>query len=425
MESDRRFALSGAFPVDDNSIPHQGIEVYEHSCFFMFQFHRVISILSNKSVPTIGTLSKKHIGGVDIMPFISKNPDAAPTDKQRLNLSPGAKEIIHIDMFTFGEKHPATFLNRIFRNYYEEAEASIARRLDAMEGELKEAFDTISNQRIKKKISDAQPEILDVLKNIKKKELVDKAQSYKKGENTEGDDLSSFTLNKDLFDYLTSDCEEDKYYSKSRGRYVKSVIEEYAALPYVERERVYYKSWMDVIATAIHEKTQLKITTGNDKIFRVWPHKLLCDPLDTANYLVGYSRAFEASDEYELLPCSFRISAIKAVTIIKSKSSFLADKRWKELEENIRKRGVQYMLGEDVEIHVRLTESGMNKYRRQVHLRPMLIRNEEDVYIFNCTKAQAEFYFFKFGSDAEILSPADLRDKFTQMYKDAAAVYHE
>ena len=55
----------------------------------------------------------------------------------------------------------------------------------------------------------------------------------------------------------------------------------------------------------------------------------------------------------------------------------------------------------------------------------MYTQKKEDVYIFNCTKAQAEFYFFKFGSDAEILSPVDLRDKFALMYKDAAAVYHE
>ena len=353
------------------------------------------------------------------MAFTCTNPDIASTDKQRLNLSSGAKEIIHIDMFTFGEEHPATFLNRIFRNYYEEAEASIARRLDAMEGELNEAFHKISDSRIRKKILDVQTDILHELKSMKQAELEKKAHSYKKGEKS-----SVFTLNKDLFDYLTVDCEEDRYYT-SRGQYVKSVIEEYTTLPYVEREKVYYKDRIDDITTAIQEKAQLKITTENGNTFRVYPYKVLSDPLHTANYLVGCSKPFDASDEYELLPCSFRISAIKAVTIIKSKSSFLVDKRWKELDEDIKKRGIQYMIGKDVEIHVRLTEAGKNKYRRQVHLRPMYTQKKEDVYIFNCTKAQAEFYFFKFGSDAEILSPVDLRDKFALMYKDAAAVYHE
>ena len=82
------------------------------------------------------------------------------------------------------------------------------------------------------------------------------------------------------------------------------------------------------------------------------------------------------------------------------------------------------MMGNESEIHVKLTKAGVNKYRRQTHLRPPLIREQEEgVYVFKCTTAQAEFYFFKFGKDAEILLPIDLRGQFKAMYEAAANIY--
>ena len=80
-------------------------------------------------------------------------------------------------------------------------------------------------------------------------------------------------------------------------------------------------------------------------------------------------------------------------------------------------------MGNEAEIHVKLTKAGVYKYRRHTHLRPPLVRTEDDVYVFQCTTAQAEFYFFKFGKDAEILLPTNLRERFKSMYEAAANTY--
>ena len=352
------------------------------------------------------------------MPFIPKISDS-PTTKQRLNLSPLAFEILESDKATFegeeAKKDP--FLNRVFMNYYEEAEASIASTLSLLEGNLKKTLEGILDSQTKERIINA-------LLIKKREELHRKAFSYAKGESL------SFNLRKETIDLLTgptSVCKEEgkEYYNNNRGQYIKSVIEEYATLPYVERERVYCKKQIKEITEAIQKEKLLKITTENGKTFHVYPYKILRDPMNTFNYLVGYSKPFDAANEYKPIPCSFRISAMKSVIMEKSKSSFLVDKRWKELDQAIEERGVQFLIGENVEIHVRLTEVGEKKYWKQLHLRPTCIGKDKDVYIFNCTKAQAEFYFFKFGSDAEILSPVDLRDKFAMMYKAAVTVYNK
>ena len=41
-----------------------------------------------------------------------------------------------------------------------------------------------------------------------------------------------------------------------------------------------------------------------------------------------------------------------------------------QLSKTIMTRGVQFMISSETEIHVGLTETGMHKYHRLVHLRP-------------------------------------------------------
>jgi hypothetical protein len=81
--------------------------------------------------------------------------------------------------------------------------------------------------------------------------------------------------------------------------------------------------------------------------------------------------------------------------------------------------------GEAAQIEVKLTPKGKQKYIEQVHMRPSgrLKPDSDDVYIFICPTRQVEYYFWKFGKDAEILSPPALREKFSANYKEALELY--
>jgi predicted DNA-binding transcriptional regulator YafY len=63
-------------------------------------------------------------------------------------------------------------------------------------------------------------------------------------------------------------------------------------------------------------------------------------------------------------------------------------------------------------------------YNEQIHMRPAyteIINGDE--YRFHCSTTQADFYFFKFGKEAEVLSPQRLRELFRRKHADAVAVY--
>lgn len=333
--------------------------------------------------------------------------------KQRLNLSKLTNEIIQYDQFTFGVKHRSTFLNQIFENYAPEAVASISHSLNVYRGKLEKSLSDISGDDSTKR------RIITKLVKEKENELKSRIGSYEKGESF------TFFLCKQNFDYLAeanTECHEEHYY-KRRGDYIKSVIEEYAHLPYVRREKVFFKQHIEQINHAIEEKWQLQVVTDRGNTYSVYPYKVCCDPLSTANYLVGYCRLY-ARTEDEKHPSTFRISALRSIKPEKSKSAYLKKSEREELEQLIASRGVQFMSGSEEDIRVRLSTAGQSKFRRQTHLRPTQVgESMGDEYVFRCTKAQAEFYFFKFGEDAEILQPEDLRQRMATMYKHAAEMY--
>lgn len=337
------------------------------------------------------------------------------SNKQRINLSTSAYEVIRNDMFTFHEDKFSHFVNSIFENYSPKAKASISLVLNRYRGELSELLSSIRGDEGTRK------RIFHRLISEEEEKLRQKTNSYEKGISL------NFWLNKHNFEYLTeesSECEEDKYYGNKRGKYIKCVLEEYAKLPYIEREKIYLTPFITKIEDAISDKQQLRITTEKDAVYDVYPYEISSDLLSTANYLVGYSQQDDNPDD-ELRPCSFRISALKSIKLLESKSAFIPKEKQKNLSKLIASRGVQFLISNEEEIHVRLTDSGRHKYNRQSHLRPTLVEEQEgNVFVFRCTSAQAEFYFFKFGEDAEILFPAELREKFKSMYQRAANIYN-
>lgn len=346
------------------------------------------------------------------MAFAALDPEAAGNNKQHLNLSPLAYEVVLSDMFTFGEEKLSGFINTIFAQYAPTAEASVSRALNVMRGELAKCLAGIlGDEKTKNRI-------VQRLVSQERERLIEQASSYGGGKSFK------FWLNKENLLYLTqadSECGEEAYYTK-RGKYIKSVVEEYARLPYVRREQIYFLPFVETIQCAIREEKQLRVVTGADTVYSVYAYDILCDPLSTANYLVGYCRRYGFAEE-EKRPGSFRICALKSVKMEKSKSAFVKESERKELAQKVAARGAAFMAGSETEIHVRLTEAGMYKYQRQAHLRPVLVRREEDRFVFQCTLAQAEFYFFKFGKDAEILRPEPLREKVKTMYEEAAKAY--
>lgn len=349
-----------------------------------------------------------------------------PRRRIHLNLSEFAYYIIEQDSFSFNIGNISKFANTVFNNYYKFADASISSKIEYEKEKLSAFLDaTEKGKKAKEKLDrDLLNVIINIFQKYKTKAIQDKNNNYGKGHQTKIwlNRHNSYTL------YISDD---DKYYKGKYSWYIKALLEEYARKPFVERERIVFSDYINTIEGALkntNNVTLLSVVTDKNKKYYIYPYAVMTDPLHTANYLVGYSK----TNDTEKIPCSLRISAIRSLENLQRQSGNLTLEEKETLREKIALRGVQFLIGEEKDIIVKMNDSGKEKYNRLRHLRPKYIEikeNDEDndeyrhEYKFNCTEAQAEFYFLKFGKDAKIISPESLRDKFKKSYKEAFELY--
>ncbi len=353
-----------------------------------------------------------------------------PGMKQHLNLSDAAWHTIFEDMqdFSNGDRpNQSGFLNNVFYNFHQDAEASISARIVEKKEELQNTF---SSKEFKKIDGTTKELFLSKLINIYEKELKDKAYSYPKGVTLK------FNVNKDNFNVLLN-SEEAIYYNSTAGNYIKAVLEEYAQKPMYERARIYFKETVNIIESAIAQKNKLKIAllekinlkTGEkrSRTFYMSPYKIVTDKTRSFNYILGYSEEIKEGGTSDRSPACHRLSKIINIRQT-SMSGFISEKSKETLDDMIKKKGAQYLAGDLVDITVKFTPKGLEHFNQWLYMRPHFyecIDADEMIYTFHCTEFQATSYFFKFGRDVEILSPDKLRGKFAHWYLTAYEKYNK
>lgn len=358
-------------------------------------------------------------------------PEFVTEWKQHLNLSDSAWIIIEEDVrnFSNGSKYNlAGFLNRIFVNFYQEAEATISQRFLNKSDELVEMFSSPEFKSMDKKTTDVYvTKILDVYE----KSLITKAGSYKKGEG------KKFRINKENVEILR-ESSENIYYDNSIGAYLKAIFEEYAMKPMFEREQIYFKDTMDILQSAISQKKSVKMSIlkkinpnsheSYTRKFYLAPYKIIQDKTRMFNYVIGYSEELkgEGNETWPRMAVCYRISRIDHRLIMSSKSGFISKADQEAIDKMVTEKDPQFLAGEIIELKVKFTDKGVESFNRQLYMRPTYfdkVEGEDNTYLFRCTEVQAINYFFKLARDVEILAPERTRDKFIQRYRDAYMQY--
>lgn len=362
----------------------------------------------------------------------------------RLNLSNDAYIVIQDDIRNFGENgNYSGFLNRIFENYHDKADASIFERV----GEKRDYYNRMFNEEnslVFKKIDEnVTKKFVDALVYVYQKELEKKATSYEKGDYKDTDKKPIFSINKGNIEILKSDeniRKNAKYYAGSPHEYLKAIFEEYAKKPVCERERIYFAQTVDEIEAAIEAERKLKITMTESRgadgklhknQFYFIPYKIMQDKSETYNYLVGFSqkngddnpiRIGEEGKEDNLYP--IRLSRIEKAKYEKSMRAVIPKDVKKKIDKKIAARGVQNLFSENMEFVVKFTESGEDQLSRQLFMRPRNFEKKSNgLYVFKCTEFQLIAYLFKFGKDAQVISPLETREKMKEKYKQAYDEY--
>ena len=89
------------------------------------------------------------------------------------------------------------------------------------------------------------------------------------------------------------------------------------------------------------------------------------------------------------------------------------------------KHGAQFPIYDNTIIKLELTQNGEKLYEKLNLNRPNYLNKEDNIYYFDCAQSQIEFYFFKFGEDVKIISPENLKNKFSKKYYNALQRYQK
>lgn len=340
-----------------------------------------------------------------------------------LSLSPEAYSTIISDMDIFqNENNLDGFINKIITNYKEISDASIS---IAKEREREKYVKWIKTVSRTENIFVEDSACLDRLITGYTKELTTRMNSFKTGIQLKP------RINNENFDDLymgTPYFLEEKYYPRE-GKYIKAILEEYALLTFYEREGVFFKNNIDCINEAVSMGNVLKLKYVNRKQqqtqITVRPYKIASSPLLQYHYLVALPADAETNKDILVLRIS-RIIETKKL----SRTSHITIQEQKDIDEVIRTKGIQYIVSQDSEIKVALTEQGYKLYKSILYLRPKHTntptrQGDKWILTFMCAEEQIKNYFFQFGKETEIISPESLRLAFFEKYKSAAEVYEK
>lgn len=336
--------------------------------------------------------------------------------RQHLSLSDAAWAVLQDDRRDFGGGRSwAGILNYVFAMYRDKADASISVAVERRRAQYEEKLVGVATPAVRKAV-------LEALLADYTEELIKKAAQN--GATPPDKESFKFRLDRDNYAFREQwlDSPDAQYYGGRFSRYLRAVLEEYAAKTVYQREAIYFDPQMRLIQAGAANGELLRIRLKKGMWFEVRPYGVLGDRQETYHYLVGLSRP-DGTREPEK-PYNFRLSNIVKLEVSFRRSGRLTKEERDKIEDRIRAVGVQFLVQQQETICIRLTEDGRQNYGRQLHLRPAA-RERAEVddglyrweYTFYCTEFQAKAYFLKFCGDAKVVAPQSLRDTFAQEYR--------
>lgn len=337
--------------------------------------------------------------------------------RQHLSLSDAAWAVLQDDRRDFGGGRSwAGILNYVFAMYRDKADASISVAVERRRAQYEEKLVGVAAPAVRKAV-------LEALLADYTEELIKKAAQN--GATPPDKESFKFRLDRDNYAFREQWLDSPdaaRYYGNRFSRYLRAVLEEYAAKTVYQREAIYFDPQMRLIRAAAVNGELLRIRLKTGSSFEVRPYGVLGDRQETYHYLVGLSRPDGTrGPEKEF---NFRLSKIIKLDISFRRSGRLTEKERTDIESSIRGKGVQFLAQQRETIRIRLTEEGRRDYGSQMHLRPPAqTRTAVDdglyrwEYTFYCTEFQAKAYFLKFCGKAKVIAPQSLRDTLAQEYR--------
>ncbi len=330
-------------------------------------------------------------------------------NKQRISISPEAYRTIEHDVEEFKLKSINELVNITlgYNKNHNITQDSIIRDYESQMVSLLTASG----------IDPYKDDILERICDHKKAEICDELRRL--GTHKRGKKGLYVRISNSMRRWLESpDNTEDEYYDGSLELYLNHMLEEYASKDLYSRETVIKDVLLSSLDSFIKDNEWIYIHYP-DRTEKVYPYKVLPDIMRTHVYLACY---ILNADETKT-PASRRVSFLPSdIERIPGYCPDVTSAEKARLDDLIKRRRIDFLTGEDIDIQIRMNKEALDNYYRTVRLRPDMINPEEmtdnnDIYTFHCTELQAQYYFSCISGDVEIIAPQSLRNRFREIHQ--------
>ena len=231
------------------------------------------------------------------------------------------------------------------------------------------------------------------------------------------------------------DIEND--HSSDFAAFYVSFIEKYCKMNLLERSEIFFKSLIsDLNNEMLHYFIKIKKNDGWDTY--ILPYAIKNSDENSKMYLTGF--ALRKTDDgyiYKTTVCLplNKILGSERVTRLDPEKQIAFEEgsgiqSYEDMKQYIEERfctdGILYLSDILRDVRVRLSDKGRDDFFSRTQYRPSVYtwdENDSNVVCFRATNLHTFMYFFKFGSDAEILEPPAYRQHFLEKYEKAYLKY--
>ncbi len=227
--------------------------------------------------------------------------------------------------------------------------------------------------------------------------------------------------------FLFEQIEYSLSHPNSISGYFSTMLKSYCELAMYKREQIIFSDNYEKLKNVsnLETKSRIKFVIKDSNItHEVIPYKLVISKEEMYNYLLCAEIANGKQVE-----TTFRLTHIAAVNSTPGDSVIDTDveRHLKKME----KYGPQYLIEEDIESCIRLTDQGLDAYSKIYFGRPDRISDKDEIkedgtyYYFECSINQLYLYFRRFGCEAKIIYPEKLKNMIKEFHSKASSIYEK
>ncbi len=351
--------------------------------------------------------------------------------RQHINLSNHAMNIIESDMIRFNNdcelKNRSGFMNIIIKNYFDDFPLSRKIALKQIQA-IQKASENV-DRKVKSK-TEFNKELTNLIVNEFSKEIMKKLiQEYTNKYSNESQ--FKLKLNKENVELLLSveDAKFFNYYAPRKAGVsflIKVLLESYSLLTREQRERIFFKQTLEIVESAIKNRHIIRFKDEGN-IRKAIPLSVHKPKVKESIELVIVEKG---EDNVGMLD-NITIKHLASCNLREEKSE-----TFKKSDSEHFERMIKYFFEDretksnrlDEIFTVEFTEFGLRRFIYEEDRLPIIgiqDASNEKIYTFKTNETLMFMNLFKFGSQAQIISPVEARDRFKKLYKASYEAYEK